>query len=113
MPVAVAVPAVRVGARGVAASETSDSAPSPEAFLARTLNRYAVPSVSPVSSSDRLDEVLSTSVQSLSQAFSPSFFLYCHFVSVAVPVTEEARFTLPPPRLTVTVGFAGFGGRVA
>ena len=113
IPVAVAVPAVSVTARGVAASEASEAAPKPEAFLARTLNRYAVPSVSPVSVCDRLDAVLSMSLQSASQAFSPSFLLYCHFVSVAVPVTEEVSRTVPSPRPTVSTGFAGFGGRVA
>ena len=66
MPVAVAEPAVRVGARGVAASEASDAAPKPEALRARTLNRYAEPSVSPLTVCDRLFEVLEMSVQSAS-----------------------------------------------
>ena len=113
MPVAVAALAVRVGARGVAASEASDSAPKPEAFSARTLNRYCVSSVRPVSVCDRAVEVLSTSVQPVSQAFVPSFFLYCHFVSVAVPVTVAVRTSLPLPAPAVATGFAGFGGKVA
>ena len=48
MPVAVAVPPASVTARGVAASDSSDSAPKPEALRARTLNLYAEPSVRPV-----------------------------------------------------------------
>ena len=113
MPVAVAVPAVRVTARGVAASEMSDSAPKPEAFSARTLNRYDVPSVRPVSVCDSAVVVPEMSVHPVSQAFPPAFFLYCHLVSVAVPVTVAASRTLPPPRSTVAVGFVGFPGSVA
>ena len=113
MPVAVAVPAVRVTARGVAASEASDSAPKPEAFSARTLNRYDVPSVRPVTVCDRPVEVLATSRHAVSQAPSPAFLTYCHFVRAAVPVTEDDTRTLPSPRLTVSTGFAGCGGRVA
>ena len=113
MPVAVAVPAVRVTARGTAASEASEAAPAPEAFLARTRNRYDVPSARPVRVCDRVVEVLRMSVQSVSQGFAPSFLTYCHFVSGAVPVTDEASRTLPSPRLTARAGLAGFGGRVA
>ena len=37
-PVAVMLLTVRVAAMGLAAADSSDSAPSPEAFTARTLN---------------------------------------------------------------------------
>ena len=50
-------------------------------------------------------------LQSLSQVL-PSFFLYSQRASVALPVTEEARVSLPVPAPGVAVGFAGFGGRV-
>ena len=43
----------------------------------------------------------------------PSCFLYSQRVSVALPpVSEEAMVSLPLPTLAVTVGVAGFGGRV-
>ena len=113
MPVVVAAPAARVAARGVAASEASEAAPAPEAFRARTRNRYAAPSVRPVRVCDRVVEVLWISVQSVSQGFAPSFFLYCHLVSGAVPVTEDVRVSSPLPVPAVAAGFAGFGGRVA
>ena len=114
-PSAVSAPAVRLRTcdRDAAGPDSSEAAPAPEAFLARTMNRYVVLLVSPVTVCDRLDEVLSMSVQSGSQAFKPAFFRYCHFVSVAVPVTEEVTFALPLPRFTSTAGVAGFGGRVA
>ena len=66
MPAAVAEPAESVTARGVAASDSSDAAPKPEALRARTLNLYAEPSVSPVTTCDRLFDVLEMSVQSAS-----------------------------------------------
>ena len=66
IPVAFAVPAVNVTARGVAASDSSDAAPKPEALRARTLNLYAEPSVSPLTVCDRVFEVLVMSVQSAS-----------------------------------------------
>ena len=66
MPAAVAEPASNVTARGVAPSDSSDSAPKPEALRARTLNLYVEPSVSPVTTCDRVFEVLETSVQSSS-----------------------------------------------
>ena len=51
-------------------------------------------------------------VHSLSQVL-PVFFLYSQRTSVAPPVTEEARVSLPVPVPDTAVGFAGFGGRVA
>ena len=66
MPAAVAVPAESVTARGVAASDSSDVSPGPEALRARTLNLYAEPSVSSVTVYDRVFNVLVMSLQSSS-----------------------------------------------
>ena len=52
------------------------------------------------------------SVQSASKSPVWGFCLYCHLLSVAVPVTEAARvsLSLPSPPLALTP--VGFGGRV-
>ena len=66
MPVAVAVSAERVTVRGVAALDSSDVSPGPEALRARTLNLYAELSMSPLTVCDRFFDVLEMSVQSAS-----------------------------------------------
>ena len=57
-------------------------------------------------------EVEEMSVQSLSKLPVPSFFLYCHLVSVPLPVTEAVRVSLPLPAPAVATGLVGLPGLV-
>ena len=42
----------------------------------------------------------------------PSFWLYCHLVSVPSPDTEEESLSVPLPPPAVTVGTVGLPGNV-